>query len=85
MGDSGEGLIDADERIQERLEEIQQAKQKTRRQAPQVDPERVRQIESLRLARTALQQQLAATSHEARRQQLGQAIGELDRRISALG
>ena len=84
MGDSEEGLIDADERIQERLEELQQARQKSGRQAPQVDPQRVQQIESLRLARTALQQQLAATSHEARRKQLDQAIGELDRRITAL-
>jgi hypothetical protein len=83
MGDAGEGLIDADARIQERMDELEQARKKARRGAVG-DPERVRQEGSLKLARTELQRQLEATAHEARRQQLGQAIAELDRRIASL-
>ena len=48
------------------------------------DPERARQLESLRLARTEMLRQLDVTTHEARKQQLGQAIAELDRRIKEL-
>ena len=42
------------------------------------------QLESPRLARTELQRQREATSHQARKQQLTQAIAELDKRIKAL-
>src|SRR5262249_53478742 len=80
MGDAGEGLIDADARIQERMEELERER---RGQAarPVRDPEKVRALESLRLARTELQRQLAATSHEQRRQQIMQAIAEIERRM----
>jgi hypothetical protein len=44
----------------------------------------VRQLESCRLARTELQRQLEVSTHQVRKQQLGQAIAELDRRISQL-
>jgi len=46
------------------------------------DPERVRALESLRLARTELERQLASTTHERRRDSIGQAMAELDRRIA---
>jgi hypothetical protein len=84
MGDAGEGLIDADARIQERMDELEQERRKGRQAALQGDPEKARQLESHRLARTELQRQLEATSHQARRQQLTQAIAELDKRIKAL-
>ena len=81
MGDSGEGLIDAEARIQERTEEMERARvhrlPKTVR-----DPERVHALESLRLARTELERQLAATTHERRRAQILQAIEEVDRRMT---
>jgi hypothetical protein len=48
------------------------------------DPERARQLESFRLARTEMQRQLETTTHDARKQQLKQAIAELDRRIKEL-
>ena len=80
MGDSGEGLIDADSRIQERMDELERARVQQRSAAVR-DPERVRALESLKLARTELQRQLAATVHEARRGQIQQAIAEVDRRI----
>src|SRR5688500_15543113 len=84
MGDAGEGLVDAESRLAERMEEREQEKRKARQAANSGDPERARQLESLRLARTEMQRQLDVTTHEARKQQLGQAIAELDRRIKEL-
>ena len=81
MGDAGEGLIDAESRIQERMEELQRERAQEQRQAV-VDPERVRTIESLRLARTELERQLESTAHDRRRAQLHQAIDEVDRRLT---
>ena len=82
MGDAGEGLIDADSRIQERLEELERERQE--RFAPEVkNPEQLREVESLRLARVELERQLAATSHERRRAMLTQALSELDKRLAA--
>jgi len=46
------------------------------------NPEIVRAIESLKLARTELERQFASTSHERRRDSIGQAMAELDRRIA---
>jgi len=81
MGDAGEGLIDADSRIQERLEEIE--RERTAKHGPAVrNPELVRALESLRLARTELERQLAATTHERRKAQIAQAIAEIDRRMA---
>jgi ABC-type phosphate transport system auxiliary subunit len=84
MGDAGEGLVDAESRLAERMEEREQEKRKARQATKGGDPERARQLESLRLARTEMQRQLDVTTHEARKQQLGQAIAELDRRIKEL-
>ena len=84
MGDAGEGLVDAESRLAERMEEREQEKRKARQAAKSGDPEQARQLESLRLARTEMQRQLDVTTHEARKQQLGQAIAELDRRIKEL-
>ena len=84
MGDAGEGLVDAESRLAERMEEREQEKRKARQAAKGGDPERTRQLESLRLARTETQRQLDATTHEARKKQLGQALAELDKRIAAL-
>lgn len=84
MGDAGEGLIDADARLQERMDELEQERRKAKQSTLHGDPEKARQLESHRLARTELQRQLEATSHQARRQQLTQAIAELEKRIRAL-
>ena len=84
MGDAGEGLIDADARLQERMDELEQERKKAKQGALLGDPEKMRQLESHRLARTELQRQLESTSHQARKQQLTQAIAELDKRITAL-
>jgi cell fate (sporulation/competence/biofilm development) regulator YlbF (YheA/YmcA/DUF963 family) len=85
MGDAGEGLVDAESRLAERMEEREQERRKAARQAGKgTDPEQARQIESLRLARTEMQRQLELATHAARKQQLSQAIAELDKRITTL-
>ena len=82
MGDAGEGLIDADARLQERMDELEEERKAARSRRPQEDPEKVRQRESLKLARTELQQQLTRTEHPTRKTQIQQAIGEIDKRLS---
>ncbi|HVH28970.1 MAG TPA: hypothetical protein VM818_19555 [Vicinamibacterales bacterium] len=81
MGDSGEGLIDAEARIQERIDEMERARAQRHTGAVR-DPERVQALESLRLARTELERQLVATTHERRRVQIQEALAELDRRMT---
>jgi len=81
MGDAGEGLIDADARIQERMEELERERKQTVAK-PVRDPEKVQALESLRLARTELERQSAATTNERRRAQIAEAIAEIDRRMA---
>ena len=83
MGDAGEGLVDAEARVQERLDEL--ARERSERKTQVVrDPEAVRALESLRLARAEFERQLGATAHDRRRAQLTQALAEVDRRIAAI-
>jgi hypothetical protein len=84
MGDAGEGLVDAESRLAERMDEREQARRNARQGGKGLDPERARQLESLRLARTEMQRQMDSTAHAARKQQLGQAIAEIDKRLAAL-
>ena len=84
MGDAGEGLVDAESRLAERMEEREEEKRKARQGAKGTDPERVRQVESLKLARTEMQRQLELTTHPARKQQLTQALVEIEKRIQSL-
>src|SRR5262245_8109441 len=81
MGDAGEGLIDADARIQERMEELERERRQQNGK-PVKNPEEVRALESLRLARTELERQLEATTNDRRRTQIQQAIEEIDRRMA---
>src|SRR5205809_6412284 len=83
MGDSGEGLIDNEGKIQERMEELQRNRERARK--PEVEnPERLRQIESLQLARKEIAHQLENTAHEARKTQLTAALTDIDRRIAEM-
>jgi hypothetical protein len=84
MGDAGEGLVDAESRLAERMEEREEEKRKAKLGVRHVDPERVRQRESLRLAKAELERQPSLTLNQARKQQLGHAIAELDRRLAGL-
>jgi hypothetical protein len=85
MSDGGEGLVDATTRLAERMEEMEEARRAARLAGPPIDPERVRALESLRLAKADLQRQLAMTSHERRRQQLLSALDEIEHRLAAFG
>jgi hypothetical protein len=82
MGDGAEGLIDAQAKIQDRLDELEQRRTRPLRFVG--NPEREQRLQSLRLARTELQRQSGVTTHQVRRQQLALAIAELDRRIAEL-
>jgi hypothetical protein len=84
MGDSGEGLVDADARIQEQIEEREAERRRRTAGLPALDPERVRQTESLRLARAELERQSQATTHPVRKQQITAAIAEIDKRLQAM-
>ena len=83
MGDSGEGLIDNEARIQERMEELQRNRAQSRRPAVK-NPELMRQIESLQLVRKEMLRSLESTAHEVRRNQLKAALADVDRRLEAL-
>ena len=83
MGDAGEGLVDAESRLAERMEEREQEKRKAKL-GKGVDPEKARQLEGLRLAKTEMQRQLTVATHDARKKQLGQAIAELEKRMAAI-
>lgn len=81
MGDAGEGLVDAESRIQERLEELERERSEKRAVVVK-DPEALRELESLRLARTELERQLTSAAHERRRSQVTHAIADIDGRIA---
>jgi chromosome segregation ATPase len=83
MGDSGEGLIDNEARIQERMEELQRNRAQAHK--PPIKNAQLRQqIESLELARKEMARSLENTSHEARRTQLKAALADVDRRIKQM-
>jgi hypothetical protein len=82
MGDSGEGLVDAEARIQERMEEREADRRRTSGPAPVIDAEAVRAKESLKLAKAELTRQAGATTHPVRKKQIDAAIAEIDRRLA---
>lgn len=84
MGDAAEGLIDADLRIQERMEELEQERRAAKKAGPAKDPAKVRELESCRLAQIEMRRQFEASTHPARKEQITAALAELDRRIKAL-
>jgi hypothetical protein len=83
MGDSGEGLVDAEARIQEQIDEREAERRRRSNALPKIDPEKVRQVESLRLARAELLRQSESTTHPVRQQQIQAAIAEIDKRLAA--
>jgi len=66
------------------MDELEESRKAQKDRGPKVDPEYARQMESLRLARVELQRQLEATTHEARRTQIGQAMAEIERRLTEM-
>jgi hypothetical protein len=63
------------------MEELERDRMQSKKKDTR-DPEKVRTLESLRLAKTELDRQLQATQHAGRRAQLAQAIGEVERRMA---
>ena len=80
MGDAGEGLIDAEDRYQQFVAEREQARQ--RKGVVGADPERERKVGSLKLAKAELERQQSTTTSEIRREQIRQALVEIDRQLS---
>lgn len=85
MGDAGEGLIDADARIQELADEREAARRERRAQKPQIDPVKNAEITSLKLGLAELKRQFDATEHPVRRKQLQAAISDVEKRLAKLG
>jgi hypothetical protein len=81
MGDAGEGLVDAEARLQELRDEREAARASARAKGPAGDPEKVREEISLKLAKTELERQAAATQHPVRLKQIQAAIAEIDKRL----
>jgi hypothetical protein len=81
MGDAGEGLVDAEARAQERMDELAAARRE-RAGEPIANPEAVQQRRSLELAKAQLTQQLAAATHPVRQAQLRAAIQEMEEKLS---
>jgi hypothetical protein len=82
MSDAGEGLVDAQSRLEEQMDAREHEKRR-RGMSSVADPEKHRAVESLRLARTELTQQLALTTHPVRRSQIDAALQEIDKRIAS--
>ena len=83
MGDSGEGLVDAEARIQERMEEREAERRRAGGQGTVANPDKVREKESLKLARAELARQADATTHPVRKKQIEAAIAEIDKRLKS--
>ena len=60
------------------------AEREQRLKTTTTNPERQRELESLRLAIAQLQQQAASASHPVRREQLSLAMKELEQRLEEL-
>jgi hypothetical protein len=83
VGDAGEGLVDAEDRIQERLaEREQELARRAAKPRTAEEIERERKLSTLRMARVELERQAATTQHPLRRTQIEQAIADIDRRMA---
>jgi hypothetical protein len=81
MGDAGEGLVDAEARIQERMDELERERS-ARAAPPPPNPEAANRVESLRLARVDLQRQADATTQPKLKAVRAQALADLDRQLA---
>ena len=81
MSDAGEGLVDAESRIAERMEELERERREKSVRVVR-DPEAVRTLESLKLARRELDRQLQTPAYERRRKFITEAIAELDKQMA---
>ena len=83
MGDSGEGLVDSEARIQERMDQLKADRESAKK--PKVkNPEQIRKLESLRLARIEMERQWNSSTNPARKNQIQKALEDLDRQLEEL-
>jgi hypothetical protein len=82
MGDAGEVLVDAEDRLQERLAEREQEKERRASNPPPENPARQRKLTSLELAKAELRNQAEVTRNPLRREQIEQALADINRRIA---
>ena len=82
MSDAGEGLVDAEARLQEQMDAREHDR---KRRGPKVeDPEKHRATESLKLARADMERQLALTAHPIRKEQIAAALKEIDKKLASM-
>jgi len=81
MGDAGEVLVDAEDRLQERLAEREQEKER-RNNMPPPNPARQQKLTSLELAKAELQNQAGLTQNPLRQKQIEQALADIKRRMA---
>ena len=82
MSDAGEGLVDAEARLQEQMDAREHDR---KRRGPKVeDPEKHRATESLKLARADMERQLELTAHPIRKEQIGAALKEIDKKLASM-
>ncbi len=84
MGDAGEGLVDAQSRLQELMEERSAARRPKKRPGEGINPERQRLTETLRLSAVDLKRQQSATQNPVRLEQIKQALAALEKRLAEL-
>ena len=66
------------------MEELEAERRRRAGGSPKIDPEKVRETQSLKLARLNLERQAEAASHPVRKQQIQLAIDEIDKRLAVL-
>ena len=81
MGDAGEGLVDAEARCQERMDERERERTSRRSKAPS-DPVAQSRVESLRLARVDLERQLNGAQRPGLQEARMGALADLDRQLA---
>ena len=81
MGDAGEVLVDAEDRLQERLAEREQEKER-RNNVPPPNPARQQKLTSLELGKAELQNQAGLTQNPLRQKQIEQALADISRRMA---
>jgi hypothetical protein len=82
MSDAGEGLVDAESRLQEAIDAREHEKRR-RGMSSVADPEKHRTVEGLRLAKLELERQREGTTHPVRLQSIDAAIKEIDKRMAS--
>ena len=63
------------------MEELEADRRRRAGGAQKIDPEKAREVESLKLARANLQKQAEAATHPVRKQQIQLAIAEIETRL----